>query len=427
MRALGLILVLFLVVGCTDTPTTPITTAPTTTSPPTPSEGLSNVVEANNHFAFDLYSKYKLEEGNLFFSPFSISTALAMTYEGARGQTAEEMQSIFYFPEDDNLRRTEYSELFSEINKKDKKYKLHTANALWAQQDYQFLDEYFNLVERYYGGEVTNLNFKRDPDGSRITINDWIEDQTNDKIKDLIPPGLITPGTKLVLTNAIYFKGEWVKQFNENDTRDQNFKITPDNIVRVPMMQRTDDESIFNYAENDKLQILEMPYSGEELSMLILLPKNDNLIDFITDDPVDLKALENSLTVEKLSEWKKYLEEQRVNIFIPKFKFETKYFMASDLKEMGMPIAFSDSADFSGMTGKRDLGIDEVIHQAFVEVNEEGTEAAAATAVIMVLTGEPGEGPKIPVFRADHPFIFIIQQRDTGNILFMGRVSDPSK
>ncbi len=377
-------------------------------------EEMNSVVEANNKFALDLYLEYKSEEGNIFFSPYSISTALAMTYEGAKGQTAEEMQSVFYFPKDDTIRRSGYANLYNEINKKDKKYKLHTANALWAQKDYPFLEEYFKIVEEYYKGKVTNLDFEKDPESARATINNWVEDQTNNKIKNLIPSGLLNTLTRLVLTNAIYFKGEWVKQFNKDETQEQNFRVSPDDIVKVQMMQRTDDKSIFNYSENNKLQILEMPYSGEELSMLILLPKDD-----------DLKGLENSLTVKQLSKWRKDLKEQRVNIFLPRFKFETKYFLADTLKEMGMPTAFSPAADFSGMTGKKDLFISQVIHQAFVEVNEEGTEAAAATAVIM----EKGlsVSHRMSVFKADHPFIFLIQEKATGNILFFGRVTNPSK
>jgi len=329
------------------------------------------------------------------------------------------MRSVFYFPEDSNLRRTEYASIFDELNKGDKKYKLSSANALWAQQDYQFSKDYFDNVEKYYSGKATNLDFKKDPEGSRITINSWVENQTNEKIKDLIPSGLINTMTKLVLTNAIYFKGEWVKQFNKNDTKEENFRTSNGGAVKAQMMQRTDDEAIFNYAENSNLQILEMPYSGNELSILLLLPKNDNLT-----------KLESILSTKNISDWKKNLEEQRVKIYIPKFKFETKYFMADDLKEMGMPLAFSDSADFFGMTasGKKDLKIDEAIHQAFVEVNEEGTEAAAATAVTMAPLGVAGpqKEPKIPIFRADHPFIFLIQQKSTGNILFMGRVVNPN-
>lgn len=380
-------------------------------------EDIANVVEANNQFASDFYYHLKdKEEGNIFFSPYSISSALVMTYEGAKGETAEEMRSVFYFPEDDNIRRTEYAAMIDEINKKDKKYKLHTANALWAEKDYQFLDEYFEIVERYYKGKATNLDFKKNAEKARITINNWVEEKTNNKIKDLIPQGMVNALTRLVLTNAVYFKGEWVKQFNENDTKNEDFRISKNNVVKVPMMRRTDEEAKFNYAENNKLQILEMPYSGEELSMLILLPRDD-----------DLEALEDSFSAKNLSKWKKDLEEQRVKIFIPKFKFETKYLMANDLREMGMPTAFEwPGADFSGMDGTKDLFISEVIHQAFVEVNEEGTEAAAATAVAMELGAMEGwKPPKIPIFRADHPFIFLIQEKDTGNILFMGRVNNP--
>jgi len=239
---------------------------------------INNVVDANNQFALDYYSQLKEKDsGNIFFSPFSISSALAMTYEGAKGQTAEEMRSVFYFPADENLRRTEYAAILGELNKGDKEYKLSTANALWAQKDYQFLTDYFNRVEKYYGGKANNLDFKNDPEGSRITINNWVEDQTNDKIRDLIPRGVIDALTRLVLTNAIYFKGEWVKQFNLEDTKDESFRISKNNSAKVPMMQRTDRDAKFNYTENNKLQILEMPYSGEELSMLILLPKNDDL------------------------------------------------------------------------------------------------------------------------------------------------------
>jgi serpin B len=380
------------------------------------SSGVANVVEANNQFAFEYYSHLKNREtGNIFFSPFSISSALVMTYEGAREQTAKEMQSVLHFPADDNLRRTEYLKIFNELNKKDKKYELNIANALWAQKDYQFLSDYIDTVEKYHGGKTNNLDFVKDPEGSRVTINDWVEKQTKDKIKDLIPQGVINDMTRLVLTNAIYFKGEWVKQFDKENTTDEDFRINENDSVKVPMMQRTDEEAEFNYAENKDLQILEMPYSGEDLSMLILLPKND-----------DLAKVENSLSTENLAQWKKDLKKQRVEVFVPKFKFETKYLMTEDLKAMGMPTAFGLGADFSGMDGKKDLFISEVIHQAFVEVNEEGTEAAAATGVVMMLGALPGEETKIPVFRADHPFIFLIQEKNSGNILFIGRVVNPA-
>jgi len=390
------------------TSTISITTANDSGATP---EGVNSVVNSNNQFAFGLYSEYKSQKSNIFFSPYSISTALAMTYEGARGKTAEEIQSVFHFPKDDKIRRPAFAKIYNEINKKDKKYKLSTANALWAQKDYQFLSDYFSLTEKYYGGKVTNLDFIKDPEGSRLTINSWVEEQTNNKIKDLIPRGEIDELTRLVLTNAIYFKGNWLKQFDKNNTREQDFRVSPGKTVKAQMMSLTGEEVRFNYTETDKLQILELPYDGNELSMLILLPKEDTL-----------NYLEESLDAEKLSEWKNNLTEEQVKVYLPKFKFETKYFMVDTLKKIGMPTAFSEYADFSGMTGKKDLFISQVIHQAFVEVNEEGTEAAAATAVIM----KREVGGRIKIFNADHPFIFIIQEKKTGNILFLGRVDDPT-
>ena len=374
-----------------------------------------DVIEANNRFAINLYSQYKSEEGNIFFSPFSISTAMAMVYEGAEGKTAKEIKSVFGFPKYDNSRRNQYSNLLSEINKKDNEYALKTANALWAEQDFHFLDEYLTTVEKYYEGKTTNLDFRNEPEASRLIINNWVEDKTNNKIKDLFPEGSIHPLTRLVLTNAIYFKAEWLKQFDADKTRDMNFRVNPDKSIKVPMMQRTDRKSIFDYTQNEDLQILEMPYAGEDLSMLILLPLDD-----------DIEVLENSFTIEKLTEWKKSLRKRRVNIYIPKFKFETKYFLSETLSDLGMPTAFTNSADFSGMTGTKDLKIDKVIHQAFIEVNEEGTEAAAATGVIMAMKSFRKQKHPTPVFKADHPFIFIIQQNETGNILFMGRVRNPN-
>ena len=373
-------------------------------------EKVSAVVNANNEFAFDLYSKYKDEkEGNIFFSPYSISTAMAMTYEGARGQTAKEIQSVFHFPEE-SIRRPGFARLYNEINKKDKEYQLSTANALWAQEDYKFLDEYFSTIKRYYDGDVTNLDFIKETEKSRVTINKWVEDKTKNKIKDLLPknPRVIREDTRLVLTNAIYFKGDWVLQFDKKKTREADFKVSPEKTVKVQMMGLTGDKAKFNYAKTWELQILEMPYEGDELSMLVILPR-ENL------ESIDINN-------EKLNELRGMLRETKINVYMPKFKFETKYFMAKDLIEMGMPTAFSMGADLSGMTGNMDLFIDKVIHQAFVEVNEEGTEAAAATAVIVALKSSISD-----YFMADHPFMFIIQQKDTGNILFIGRVIDPSQ
>jgi serpin B len=374
-----------------------------------------SVIYGNNQFAFDLYAKYKTKDGNIFFSPYSISSALAMTYEGARGKTADEMQAVLHFPKDDAIRRESFLTINNQINKQDKKYQLRTANALWAQKDYKFKPDYFAMVEKYYAGKATNLDFINDTEKSRVKINTWVEEQTNNKIKDLLTKGIINSSTRLVLTNAIYFKGLWLDQFNKKNTQEKDFKVDQNNTVKVQMMSSTGEKAKFNYSETEKVQILELPYEGNELSMLILLPKKD-----------DLQAAEEYLVPEKLVAAAKGLRKKRVDIYVPQFKFETKYFMAEDLKGMGMLAAFTPgSADFSGMTGTKELNIAHVIHQAFVEVNEEGTEAAAATAVVMTFGAMAPETPKI--FNADRPFIFFIQERSTNNILFIGRVKNPAK
>ena len=398
--------------------TIPEPTPKPTPEPVTKPEAIEGVTTANNQFALDFYAKVKGEEvnkeENIFFSPYSLLIALAMTYEGAEGKTAEEMEDVFYFPKDNDFRREAFLTLHSWLTREDTEHELNIANALWAQKDFTFLQEYFDIITTYYQGLIENLDFRGDPEGSRITINQWVEEQTKEKIKDLIPSGVINALTRLILTNAIYFKGEWVQEFNQEDTREENFYITPEETVKVDMMRRLDEEAEFPYYETADLQILEMPYSGEETSMLVLLPKEDNL-----------EEVEKQLTGENLVIWQENLKKQRVKVYFPKFKLETKYFLKPFLGQMGMPTAFTEAADFSGMTGKRDLMIAEVIHQAFVEVDEKGTEAAAATGVVMEMTAMPAE-PVIPVFRADRPFIFLIQEKETGSILFMGRVVNPA-
>ncbi|CEG12416.1 Uncharacterized serpin-like protein MA_3388 (modular protein) [groundwater metagenome] len=387
-------------------------------SSPKPTPIATDVVEANNRFTFDLYSKFKNNENNddnIFFSPYSISTALAMTYEGARGKTADEMQNVLHLHDDKEKIHSDFVCLNKELNKANKSYNLSVANALWAQKDYKFSDEYFKTIEQYYGGNVTNLDFVKDTEKSRQTINNWVENQTNNKIKNLIPEGVLDDMTRLVLTNAIYFKGTWKWEFDKHLTYEEYFHITPTKSVKIQMMYMKPDKDIFNYIETDKLQILELPYKGDKISMLILLPKENYTLDDIKEN----------LTSENFENLKKQMHETKLDeIYIPKFKFETKYFMEKTLRDMGMPTAFSIDADFSGMTGKGDLFISAVIHQAFVDVNEEGTEAAAATGVVMM---KGAAVMQLKIFKADHPFIFIIQDKEKGNILFLGRVSDPGK
>ncbi|MGV8151518.1 MAG: serpin family protein [Candidatus Nanoarchaeia archaeon] len=388
-------------------------------------QGIKEVVSANNEFAFELYSQInKNQDGNIFYSPYSISAALAMTYEGARQDTAKEIKEVFHFPESVVL-RPNFASIYNNINKEDKEYQLKTGNALWLQKDYPFLEEYTSNVENYYGGKATNLDFIKDTENSRQTINGFIEEQTNNRIKDLIPSGMLDPYTRLVLTNAIYFKGTWEWEFDKGDTKERDFKINENNIKKVPMMFMKPEKASFNYADLEKLQILELPYKGDKLSMLIILPKQGVDYDMETYEEIfsnyTLEDIE--LTAEKLNEYKAEMKETKLgSISIPKFEFDTKYFMKETLSALGMPSAFDETkADFSGMTGSTDLSISQVIHQAYVKVDEKGTEAAAATAVTL---DKSAAGPR-NIFNADHPFIFIIQEKETGNILFLGKVVNP--
>jgi len=289
---------------------------------------------------------------------------------------------------------------------------------LWAENTYPFLNDYITTAEEYYSADLTNLDFINKPEESRLTINKWAEEKTEEKIKNLIPAGMIDPMTRLVITNAIYFRGTWVKQFDKNNTYEADFITSSGETVKVWMMQRTDEDAIYGYAENDEFRMLKMPYEhecGKELSMIAVLPKDN-----------DLRVVEETLDADKLAETEESLEIQQVLVYFPKFKIETEYTLSETLKEMGMPTAFSDAADFSGMDGTTGLFISDVVHKAYVDVNEEGTEAAAATAVVMELKAVSEEEP-VPVFRADHPFIFLIQDNETGNILFMGRISNPEE
>jgi len=393
----------------------------TTTAVPAPGSA-KEVADANNRFAFDLYSRLAKDPAyagsNLFFSPISLSSALAITYEGARGTTADEIRSVFYFPNDTAALRQGFAEMNSGMNNTSAGYTLDTANALWAEKTYPFLPGYISTAAQYYSANATSLDFINRPEESRAIINRWVEQKTKNKIQDLVPAGGITPVTRLVITNAVYFKGTWVTQFDKNTTRDTRFRVSPGKTANVKMMQRTDENAVYRYTETDDLRVLALPYahdSGKELSMLVLLPKDNNLTSAERAlDPVRYAGIQNSLV------------SQRVKVFLPKFQIETTAHLPKTLAAMGMPTAFSGSADFSGMDGTQFLYIEDIIHKAYIDVNEEGTEAAAATAVIMWGKGVVPEEPPIPVFNADHPFLFIIQDDETGAILFMGRVTNPT-
>ncbi|MDD3933764.1 serpin family protein [Methanoculleus sp. UBA303] len=403
--------------GCTDMPGA-------TSADPVPSAGEEtaddpgNVTAGNNRFAFDLYHQLADDPEsagqNLFFSPYSISSALAITYEGARGTTADEIRSVLHLPANDTLRREGFAGIDASLNRGDANYTLRTANALWAEETYPFLPDYIETARRWYSANATNLDFKSSPEASRATINRWVEGQTEDKIRDLLPPGSIDSLTRLVITNAIYFKGTWVDQFDANETREEEFLVSPNETVLVPMMHRED--AVYGYTETDTLQVLEMPYahkSGTELSMLVLLPAGDN----------NLTAAEKVLDAETLADLRESLVRERVRVSFPKFTLETEYSLPGTLAAMGMSTVFTGAADLSGMDGTRNLFITGVFHKAFVDVNEEGTEAAAATGTVIGVTSARPD--TTPVFKADHPFVFLITENDTGTILFVGRVTNP--
>jgi len=355
--------------------------------------------ESVNELAFDLYHKLAGQQGgNLFFSPYSISAALAMAYGGARGETGEQMNDVLHFAGPDTTHPS-FSYLRETLNKIEGKgyVQLSVANSLWPQKDYPFLPAYLTLTGKYYGCEITPVDYRADAEGARRRINTWVEEQTNDKIKDLIAEGFLNAQTRLVLANAIYFKGDWASQFKPEATRPAPFMLMDGTRANVPMMSQTAD---FKLANTETVQALELPYEGGDLSMVVLLP-----------NPGEKPALES---LEDLD-----FREMEVMVQLPKFKIETEFYLGKTLASLGMPLAFSGQADFSGMDGSHNLLIDEVVHKAFIEVNEEGTEAAAATAVGIRATSMP------PQFIADHPFLFLIRENSTGTILFIGRVTDP--
>jgi serpin B len=380
------------------------------------------VVQGNNQFAFDLYAQLRGETGNLFFSPYSISSALSMTYAGAGGETAKEMADVLHIGSRGAAAHTAQGALISTLNLQDPKrpYQLAVANRLWGQKDYSFLPGFQQLLDKHYGAKLELVDFSRS-EAARKTINEWAEQKTQGKIKDLIPPAVINGDTKLVLVNAIYFKGNWAKQFKSQQTFPQPFFFAAGKEVSVPMMHNT-SEYLFGHLKYDgekQLKVLALPYQSNELSMVVLLP----------DEQAGLADLESHLSADAVKQWMGKLQHQQVQLSLPKFKTTAGFRLEKALASMGMPRAFSPpspaaaGADFSGIDGRQDLYISAVIHKAFVDVNEEGTEAAAATAIVPPLPGPVGMGPV--QFLADHPFVFLIRDNRTENILFIGRVTNP--
>lgn len=370
---------------------------------------LRAVVTGNSEFAVDLYKQFSVpnQSANIFFSPFSISTALSMTYAGARGDTANQMAKTlrFHLPPTDQHKA--FADLAAALKSDGKSYRLELSNALWGQQGYAFQADFLALVKKHYEGGFNIVDFAGQTETSRGIINRWVEKKTADKIKDLLTQGSLTSLTRLVLTNAIYFKGDWAAKFKPEQTRPEPFQVDPDKTVDVPMMRQSGS---FRYAETVGAKLLELPYVGNELSMIVVLPNENST------------AFDQSLDANRLNEWLGKIVEQDVDVFLPKFKFETQYELNDTLSQMGMRDAFDlPPADFSGISGQKDLYITKVVHKAIIEVNEEGSEAAAATAVIM---GTKAMLHK-PQFRADRPFLFMIRHNETGSILFLGRVTNP--
>ena len=372
-------------------------------------------VEGNTKFALNLYSQLRTQPGNLFLSPYSISTAIAMTAAGAKGKTATQIDRVFSFNLPPASRNPAFAQLTYQLTDA-QGYQLAIANRLWAQKDFPLLSPFVKTTQDFYGAPIESLNFANADEASG-KINAWVAKQTQNQIKDLLSPDDLNRCTRLVLTNAIYFKGNWVTQFDSAETKNEPFTLASGEKQQVNLMFQSDN---FGYAEFENLQVLEMPYQGNKLSLVILLPAN----------PDGLPKLEGALTADNLQKWLSF-SQRKVQVFLPKFTFEQSFNLKDVLSKMGMADAFSYQpgvADFSGISNKENLFVSDVIHKAFVEVDEKGSKAAAATAVIMCTGERPCPSPLPPQieFRADRPFLFLIRERQSGTILFMGRFANPA-
>lgn len=379
---------------------------------------MEQLSSANSLFALELF--HNLSEsnptGNIFFSPFSISSALAMVFLGAKGSTAAQLSKTFHFDSVEDV-HSRFQSLNAEVSKRGASHTLKLANRLYGEKTYNFLPEFLTSTQKMYGADLAPVDFQHASEDARKEINQWVKGQTEGKIPELLAVGVVDSMTKLVLVNAIYFKGMWEEKFMKQDTADAPFRLNKKSTKSVKMMYQK-EKFFFGYIPDLKCKVLEMPYQGGELSMLILLPED------IEDESTGLKKIEEQITLEKLREWTKRenLENIDVHVKLPRFKIEESYILNSNLGRLGLQDLFSSNkADLSGMSGSRDLFISKIVHKAFVEVNEEGTEAAAATAGIatfcMLLPEEE--------FTADHPFVFFIRHNPTANVLFLGRVCSP--
>ncbi len=377
------------------------------------SEGIAEVVTANNQFAFDMYQQINGQpdqaDKNVFFSPYSLSTAMAMLYAAAEGETKAQIQNTFHYPAPAILNPNSAA-LYNQFNKPNPDYKLATVNDLWMQQGLTPTKSYIDTVQRYYSGQVTALDFEGSPDSARQTINKKIVEKTKQMIPELLPKGSIKSDTAVVLTNAVYFKGDWTLPFTAERTSAQPFYNAIGRASTVQMMQQ---QSYFSYYEDKHIQVVQLPYKGDDLSMLVVLPKFNHKLA--------MQQLTKSLSATKIKQWRSGLVRQEVDLQLPKFKLDARYQMKTLLADMGMPKAFNNGAEFNLYADGTPIKLDEVYHQAVVTVDEKGTEAAAAAGAVGMYVGM-----SYPVeFKADHPFMFMIKDNKTDAILFLGQVNKP--
>ncbi len=388
------------------------------TSPNIPSADSQTLVASDNGFALDIYQTLSTQDGNLILSPFSMSLALAMTYAGARGKTESQMADTLHFDLLQGQLHPAINALDQDLasrgaskSDKEKPLQLNIANAVWAEQTYPFLQEYLDLIASNYGAGIRLADFINQFESVRKEINDWVYDQTQKKIKDLIPDGALNPDTRMVLVNAIYFKADWLSQFDANDTYDTSFHLLDGTDVTVKMMNQG---TFTPYYQGAGFQAVELPYASDTAAMDIIIPDEGNF-----------DAVESALNSDLFNETINGLQSTSMQLSLPKFTFESSFSLSDALKSMGMVEAFDpDNADFTGMTTQKDLFISDVIHKAFVAVDEEGTEAAAATAVIMEATSAILYDVTLTI---DRPFIFIIRDKPSGQILFIGRLLNPAQ
>ncbi|XP_053470808.1 leukocyte elastase inhibitor isoform X2 [Ictalurus furcatus] len=375
---------------------------------------------ANTNFALHLFTKIKEgnKTGNVFYSPLSISSALAMVSLGAAGNTATQMSEVLHHNKAKDDVHVSFNKLMAELNKAGAPYALSIANRLYGEQTYKFVEKFLKETKTHYHAELETVDFKANAESARVNINNWVEKQTKEKIKNLLEEGIVDNLTRLVLVNAIYFKGSWEKQFKVDATQELPFKLNKKETKPVQMMNQKAKFPLA-FIPDLRCKILEMPYKGKELSMLIMLPVE------IEDNTTGLEKLEHELTYDNFMEWTRpdMMDTVEVQVSLPRFKLEETYDMKELLISMGMVDAFDmGKCDFSHMSPCDDLVLSKVVHKSFVEVNEEGTEAAAATAAVMMMRCAmlPPER-----FVADHPFLFFIQHKPTRSILFCGRYSSP--